>query len=211
MTNQHEMGMTPEDIVAKLSSIKGYAPLFQSAFGDPQITMARIAQAIATFERTIVSGNSPFDRYAAGDKTALSKKAKAGFDFFNGKGECSECHNGPNMSDEKFANLGVGMAAAEPDPGREAVTHKKSDFGKFKVPSLRDVARRAPYMHDGSLRTLSDVLDFYARGGLPNPHVDDRLLKFYLDEETKSNLLAFLESLNGEGWQNIKPPDRLPE
>jgi cytochrome c peroxidase len=185
--------------------------LFEAAFGDSQISFTRVAQALATFQRTIVSGDSAYDRYAAGDKHALSKEAKAGFDFFNGKGECAECHNGPNFTDEKFANLGVGMAAPHPDPGREAVTHKKSDFGKFKVPALRDLAHLGPYMHDGSLKTLGDVLDFYARGGLPNPHVDDRLLKFYMDDETKRDLLAFLDSLNGDGWQKITPPDASPQ
>jgi cytochrome c peroxidase len=210
ISNPHEMGMTADGVVAKLSQIKGYTPLFEAAFGDSQITFARAAQALATFERTIVSGNSAYDRYAAGDKSALSKDAKAGFDFFNGKGECSECHNGPNFSDEKFANLGIGMDAAYPDPGREAVTGKKSDFGKFKVPSLRDLASRGPYMHNGSLKTLADVLDFYSRAGLPNPHVDDRLLKFYMDADTKRNLLAFLDSLNGEGWQNIQAPAAFP-
>jgi cytochrome c peroxidase len=211
VTNPHEMGMTADGVVAKLSEIKGYAPLFEAAFGDPQITFARVAQALATFQRMIVSGNSAYDRYAAGDKPALSKQAKAGLDFFNGKGECAECHTGPNFTDEKFANLGVGMAAAHPDPGREAVTHKKSDFGRFKVPTLRDLGRRGPFMHDGSLQTLGDVLDFYARGGIPNPHVDDRLLKFYMDEETRRDLLVFLDSLNGEGWQKIAPPTVLPQ
>lgn len=211
VTNPHEMGMTADAVVTKLSQIRGYAPLFQAAFGDPQITFARIAQALATFQRTIVSGNSAYDRYAAGEKPALSKEAKAGFDFFNGKGECAECHNGPNFTDEKFANLGIGMAAPHPDPGREVVTKKKSDFGKFKVPTLRDLAHRGPYMHDGSLKTLGDVLDFYARGGLPNPHVDDRLFKFYMDDRTKRDLLAFLDSLNGEGWQNITPPASFPQ
>lgn len=103
------------------------------------------------------------------------------------------------------------MAAAHPDPGREAVTHKKSDFGKFKVPTLRDPAHRGPYLHDGSLKTLADVLDFYARAGIPNPHVDDRLLKFYMDAETKRDLLAFLDSLNGEGWQKITAPQAFPQ
>ncbi len=211
VTNPHEMGMSADRVVARLSQIAGYGPLFQAAFGDAQVTFARVAQALATFQRTIVSGNSAYDRYAAGDKSALNKEAKAGFDFFNGKGECAECHNGPNFSDEKFANLGVGMAAPHPDPGRAVVTKKKSDFGKFKVPTLRDLASRGPYMHDGSLKTLGDVLDFYARGGLPNPHVDDRLLRFYMDEQTKRNLLAFLNSLNGEGWQNIKAPAAFPQ
>jgi cytochrome c peroxidase len=211
ITNPHEMGMTADGVVTRLAQIRGYAPLFKAAFGDEQITFGRVAQGLATFQRTIVSGNSAFDRYMAGDKSALSKEAKAGFDFFNGKGECAECHKGPNFTDEKYANLGIGMDAPHPDPGRGFVTKKKSDFGKFKTPTLRDLAHRGPYMHDGSIKTLADVLDFYSRGGLPNPNVDERLLKFYMDERTKRGLLAFLDSLNGEGWQHIQAPVTFPQ
>ena len=211
ITNPDEMGMTTEGVTQKIRSIKGYAPLFAAAFGDSSITFDRIAKAIATFERTIVSGNSAYDRYLAGDKSALTKQQKDGLDFFNKKGECAECHKGPNFSDEKFANLGVGMDQPNPDPGRSAVTKKRSDFGKFKAPTLRDLAHRAPYMHDGSVKTLSEVLDIYAKGGLPNPHLDTRLAPFYLDEETKRDLLAFLDSLNGEGWQNITAPVTFPQ
>ncbi len=211
ITNPDEMGMTTDGVVQKIRSIKGYAPLFAAAFGDSAITYERIAQALATFERTIVSGNSPYDRYLAGDKNALTKQQKDGLDFFNKKGECAECHSGVNMTTEKFANLGVGMDQANPDPGRFAVTKKRSDFGKFKVPTLRDIARRAPYMHDGSVKTLAEVLDLYAKGGLANPHLDSRLTPFYLDEETRRDLLAFLDSLSGEGWENITPPAAFPQ
>jgi cytochrome c peroxidase len=210
LTDPDEMGMTVEQAVQNIRAISGYAPLFASAFGDSTISFDRIAKAIATFERTIVSGNSPYDRYLAGDKSALTKQQKDGLDFFNKKGECAECHNGPNFTNQKFANLGVGMDKPDPDPGREAVTKKRGDFGKFKVPTLRDLAPRTPYMHDGSEKTLSDVLDLYAKGGLPNPHLDTRLTPFYLDEQTRQDLLAFLDSLNGEGWQRIKPPTEFP-
>jgi len=210
VTNPDEMGMTPEAVVQKLRDINGYAPLFAAAFGDSTITFERIAKAITTFERTILSGNSAYDRYLAGDKSALTKQQKDGLDFFNKKGECAECHSGPNFTTEKFANLGVGMDQVNPDPGREAVTKKRGDFGKFKVPTLRDLANRAPYMHDGSIKTLGEVLDLYAKGGLPNPHLDTRLTPFYMDEQTKQDLLAFLAALNGEGWQKITPPVVFP-
>jgi cytochrome c peroxidase len=211
LTNPDEMGMTVDQVVERIRGIKGYGPLFAAAFGDDTISFDRIAKAVATFERTIVSGDSPYDRYAAGDKSALTKQQKDGLDFFNKKGECAECHSGPNFSDEKFANIGVGMDRTPADPGREAVTHKRSDRGKFKVPTLRDLARRAPYMHDGSVRTLADILELYAKGGLPNPHLDTRLTPFYLDSETRENLLAFLDSLNGDGWQKITAPAVLPQ
>ena len=211
VSNPDEMGMTPDAVVRKLQDIKGYAPLFAAAFGDCEITFERIAKALGTFERTIVSGNSPYDRYLAGDKSALTKQQKDGLDFFNKKGECAECHSGPNFTTEKFANLGIGMDRTHPDPGREAVTKKRGDFGKFKVPSLRDLAHRAPYMHDGSIETLGKVLDVYAKGGLPNPHLDTRLAPFYMDEQTKQDLLLFLDSLNGEGWERITPPTAFPQ
>ena len=215
VTNPDEMGMSADKVVQRLRAIQGYAPLFAAAFADQAtsnaITFERIAQAIATFERTIVSGDSAYDRYLAGDKSALTKQQKDGLDFFNKKGECAECHSGPNFTTERFANLGIGMDRANPDPGREAVTKKRGDFGKFKVSTLRDLDHRAPYMHDGRFQTLGEVLDLYAKGGLPNPHLDTRLTPFYLDEQTKQDLLAFLAALNGEGWQKITPPTTFPQ
>ena len=211
VTNPDEMGMTADQVVQRLRGIEGYAPLFAAAFGDGAITLERIAKAIATFDRTILSGNSAYDRYLAGDKSALTKQQKDGLDFFNKKGECAECHSGPNFTTEKFANLGIGMDQVNPDPGREIITKKRGDLGKFKVPTLRDLAHRAPYMHDGSIKTLGEVLDLYAKGGLPNPHLDTRLTPFYMDEQTKQDLLAFLAALNGEGWQKITPPAAFPQ
>jgi cytochrome c peroxidase len=211
VTNPDEMGMTADRVVQAVQSIKGYAPLFAAAFGDSTINFDRITKAIATFERTIVSGNSPYDRYLAGDRSALTKQQKDGLDFFNRKGECAECHIGPNFTTEKFANLGIGMDLLNPDPGRETFTKRRGDFGKFKIPTLRDLAHRGPYMHDGRFKTLGEVLDLYAKGGLPNPHLDTRLTPFYLDEQTKRDLLAFLDSLNGEGWDKITPPSAFPQ
>jgi cytochrome c peroxidase len=211
ITNPDEMGMSEDSVVQRIRGIKGYPALFAAAFGDSSISFERIAKALATFQRTIVSGNSAYDRYLAGDKFALTESQKAGLEFFNKKGDCVECHSGPNFTNEKFANIGVGMDQDHPDPGREAVTKKRGDLGKFKVPTLRDLARRAPYMHDGSIKTLGEVLDIYAKGGLPNPHLDTRLTPFYLDERTKRDLLAFLDALNGEGWQQIVPPAAFPQ
>ena len=211
VTNPDEMGMTVERVVQTVEGIKGYAPLFAAAFGETTVNFDRIAQAIATFERTIVSGNSAYDRYLAGDKSALTKQQKDGLEFFNRKGECAECHSGPNLTTEKFANLGIGMDRLNPDPGREVVTRKRGDFGKFKIPTLRDLAHRAPYMHDGRFKTLDEVVDLYAKGGVPNHHLDTRLTPFFLDEQTKQDLLAFLDSLNGEGWQKITPPTAFPQ
>jgi len=211
ITDPDEMGMTVDQVVERLRRIPGYAPLFAAAFGDRSIDFDRVAKALASFERTIGSGNSAYDRYRLGDKSALTRRQKAGLDFFNGKGECAECHSGPNFTTEKFANLGIGMDQPNPDPGLEAITKRRGDFGKFKVPTLRDLASRGPYMHDGRFKTLGEVLDFYAEGELPNPHLDTRLTPFYMDEQTKQDLLDFLSSLNGEGWQKIAPPTAFPQ
>ncbi len=211
VTHPDEMGMKADDAVKAIATIPGYAPFFTAAFGDSTVTFDRIAKAIGVFERTLVSGNSPYDRFVAGNKSALTKEAREGLDLFNGKAECAECHSGPDFTNEKFENLGIGMDRPNPDPGRETVTHKRGDFGKFKTPTLRDLAGRGPYMHDGRFKTLDEVLDFYAKGGIPNPHVDERLLQFYMNGKSKAALLAFLDSLNGEGWQTITPPKALPQ
>lgn len=210
LTNPHEMGMTPEKVIRRLQGIQGYGPLFAAAFGDDTVTLDRLARAIATFERTIVSGNSAYDRYRAGDKSALTKPQKDGLDFFEKTGECAECHSGASFSNEKFVNLGVGMDRRPLDLGRELITKNRRDFGKFKVPTLRDLSARDCYMHDGQYTKLGDVLDFYAKGGLPNPHEDTRLAPFYMDPETKQDLLDFLSALDGEGWK-IAPPAAFPQ
>lgn len=206
-----EMGTSPQAAARAIASIAGYTPLFKQAFGDGNVTYDRVTQAIASFERTILSGNSPYDRYVHGDKRALSPAAKRGLDIFERSGECAECHSGFNFTDEKFASLGIGPDEQPPDPGREGITHKPGDEGKFKVPTLREVAHTAPYMHDGRFRTLDDVLEFYRKGGRPSRYLDSRIAPFFLDAPAKADLTEFLKSLSGEGWQQIKVPERLPQ
>jgi cytochrome c peroxidase len=210
VSNPDEMGSSGEAAAAAVAKIPGYAPLFAAAFGDPAVTFDRIAKAIATFERTILSGNSPYDRYLNGDKQALNASAKRGLTIFERTGECNECHRGFNFTDEKFASLGIGPDREPFDLGLEAITGKHRDAGKFKVPTLREVSHTAPYMHDGRFRTLDDVLEFYRKGGQPGPHLDSRVASFFLDAPAKADLTAFLESLDGEGWQQIQRPIKLP-
>ena len=210
VTAPDEMGSTPTATAGAIAKIAGYGPLFDTAFGDREVTFDRIAKAIATFERTILSGNSPYDRYVNGDKRALSRAAKKGLEIFMRTGECAECHKGPNFTDEKFSSLGIGPDATPPDTGLEGITHKPRDEGKFKVPTLREVEHTGPYMHDGRFRTLDEVLEFYRKGGQPGPHLDSRIALFFLDAPAKANLLEFLKSLSGEGWQQIKGPEKLP-
>jgi cytochrome c peroxidase len=211
MSASDEMGTTPLAAVGVVSGIAGYARLFEEAFGDRQVTFDRIAKALASFERTIVSGNSAYDRFTAGDKHALTPAARRGLDIFERSGECSECHGGFNFSDEKFASLGIGPDQRVPDLGLAEISKKRRDEGKFKVPTLREVVRTGPYMHDGRFRTLDEVLEFYRKGGKPGAHLDSRIAPFFLDEAAKANLMEFLQSLSGEGWQQIKAPETLPQ
>jgi cytochrome c peroxidase len=192
--NPIEMGFTHDACVAKLSSIKGYEPLFRKAFGDGKVSIDRVAQAIATFERTILTGNSPYD------KKAMSASAARGRALFHGKANCAICHDGFNFSDSDFHNLGVGMQKeiAKPDLGRRDQTKEKADTGKFKTPTLRNLADTAPYMHDGSQKTLAEVVDFYDRGGEKNEQLDGRIKPLKLTAQEKTDLLAFLDALNGD-------------
>jgi len=194
--NPIEMGETLENVVAKLNAIPGYREQFQGVFGTAPNTEG-IAKAIAAFERTIVSGPSPYDLHLMGDESALSAAAKRGMRLFNGKGHCIACHSGPSFSDQSFHNLGVGMDKKDPDRGRFDHTKNPADTGKFKTPTLRNVAMTPPYLHDGSAKTLRDVVDLYDRGGVPNPHLDRLMLPLTLTGREKDDLVAFLEALTG--------------
>jgi cytochrome c peroxidase len=211
IANPIEMGNTHEAVVARLKSIKGYAPLFKQAFGSEEITIDLVAMAIATFERTIVSGNAPYDRYKAGNKAALSESARRGFDVFFNKAKCDSCHFGINFTDGGFYNVGVGMDKPQPDLGRALITKRASDNGVFKTPTLREIARTAPYMHDGSLATLEDVVEFYNKGGGANPSLDTRMKKLDLTDQDKKDLVEFLKALSGEGWQHAQAPKSFPQ
>jgi cytochrome c peroxidase len=194
--NPIEMGETLDNVVRKLNAIPGYRSQFQAVFGT-DATEDGIAQAIAAFERTVVTGPSPYDRYLAGEATALSPEARRGLDVFMDKGRCVLCHAGPMLSDQSFHNLGVGMDRPDPDIGREAVTKNRRDRGRFKTPPLRNVALTWPYLHDGSARSLEDVLDLYDRGGLPNATLDPMMRPLGLTSQDKADLKAFMEALSG--------------
>jgi len=207
--NPIEMGETLENVVRKLNAIPGYKEQFQQVFGT-DVTTDGIAKAIASFERTIVSGPSPYDRYIAGDKKAMSAAAIRGMEIFNGKGHCSPCHSGPMFSDQSFHNIGVGMDAAEPNVGREAITKDPNDRGKFKTPGLRNVALTHPYLHTGMEKTLMDVVEFYNRGGIKNPNLDPMMLPLNLTQGEKEALVAFMEALTGT-LPDVKAPPLPPD
>ena len=203
----HEAYKHCEECIGK---IQGYAPLFKEAFGDDSCSLEHISKAIATFERTILSGNSPYDRYVAGDRTAMTSQQIEGLRVFKKVG-CANCHGGSNFTDGRFMNIGIGMADKNPDLGRYDVTKDSLDIGAFKTPTLRDVSKSAPYMHDGSLKTLEEVVDYYDKGGTPNPHLSFMMKPLKMTSEDKKALVAFMYALDGEGWELIEAPKTFPK
>lgn len=203
----HEAHRQCEENVKKIT---GYKTLFEKVFGHSKITINEIAQAISTFERTILSGNSPYDRYMAGDHKALTEEQINGLKIFNRVG-CANCHAGPNFADDRFHNIGIGMDQPSPDTGRYGITHQDKDWGAFKTPTLREVARSGPYMHDGSIKNLEEVIEYYDIGGIKNKNLHPLLKPLHLSAQDKQDLLSFLKSLNGEGWQNFKEPKEYPK
>ncbi|HET9533534.1 MAG TPA: cytochrome c peroxidase [Blastocatellia bacterium] len=234
LTNPLEMGMPSHDaVVDRVKQAPDYVKRFQEVFGGP-VTIDNIAKAIASFERTQLSGDSPFDRFNAGDKSAISAEAQRGFEIFKGKGRCITCHefnaSSPFFTDFKYHNVGVGMKATKnfeslarqvqqmaqqqqltaesldqlslsegfSELGRFLVTREPKDVGAFKTPPLRDIELTAPYMHDGSQKTLREVIDFYNKGGEPNPNLDGGIRKLDLTDQEISDLEAFLKSLTSD-------------
>lgn len=211
IANPIEMGMTHEASVAKIAAVAGYRPMFEKAFGSADINIDRVAQAIATFERTVLSGNSPWDRYKAGNPKALTPAQVRGMKVFFDKAKCDQCHEGVNFTTNSYHNLGVGTDKPNPDPGRYEVTKDPKDWGSFKTPTLREIARTAPYMHDGSLPTLEEVVEFYDKGGILNKNLDEKMKPLKLTADQKRDLVEFMKALSGEGWQHIAPPQSFPQ
>jgi cytochrome c peroxidase len=211
MANPIEMGNTHDALVANLKGIPGYRILFKNVFGTDDFTIEHVGKAIATYERTVLSGNSPYDRYKAGKKNSMTAVQIRGLDVFVNKAKCDQCHEGINFTTNAYHNLGVGMDKPNPDEGRFVVTKNPSDWGAFKTPTLREIANTGPYMHDGSLKTLRDVVDFYDKGGIPNKNLDEKVKALHLTEQEKNDLVEFLKALNGEGWQNAAVPAKFPE
>ncbi len=209
--NPIEMGMSsPAELESRLSRIAGYREQFQQAFGT-DVTAENVAKALAAFERTILSGDAPYDRYKAGEADALSEPALRGMKLFSNKAHCSACHSGANFSDGAFHNLGMGVKNPNFDVGREKISGLLGDRGSFKTPLLRDIARTAPYMHDGSLPTLEAVIDHYDKGGVPNPQLDEEIYPLKLTAQEKRDLLAFLrEGLTGSAYPFASAP-KLPD
>jgi cytochrome c peroxidase len=191
-----EMNGNPEKVVALLKSLPGYVKDFQAAFGG-EPTFDRVAKAIASFERIVVDLDSPFDRWARGKDDAMTAEQKRGFEMFVGKARCSVCHSGSLFSDKRFHNIGLGDA----DEGRSGVTKDPDDRGAFRTPTVRNAALTGPYMHNGQLKTLREVIDHYERVSNErekHPGMSIFVLPFKLEEAEKKDLEAFLHALTGD-------------
>lgn len=230
IANPIEMANTHEQAIATLKSIPGYVKQFEAVFGAKGVTIDTVAQAIASFERCLVTGPSPYDHAeqfkrfekldaddiadiksddpelyatylkAVADvkKFPMSESAKRGRDlYFSERVNCAACHVGANLTDEKYHNIGVGMDKPMPDEGRMAISKKPEDFGAFKTPTIRNVEQSAPYMHDGSLKTLEEVVEFYNKGGIPNKNLSSKIKKLNLTDQEKKDLVEFMMACTG--------------
>jgi len=198
-----EMNLPLDQMLGKLEAMPSYRPLFDKAYPGEGISKATISKSIATFERTVVSGDAPFDRWVRGDEKAVSANAKRGFMLFNEKALCSKCHSGWRFTDDSFHDIGV----AGDDIGRGKIMPDIAVLQyAFKTPTLRDVDRRAPYMHDGSEKTLGEVVDFYDRGGKQRrPAVSEHVKPLQLTSEEKADLVAFLKTLTSQDKPVVVP------
>ncbi len=190
-----EMNLPLDGLVRRVDGIAGYRRMFACAYPGQKITAEAIARALATFERTVVSGVAPFDKWISGDNSAISESAQRGFDLFNTKAACQKCHTGWNFTDNGFHDTGVG----DQDKGRGADLPLEAMQHAFKTPTLRNSDRRSPYMHDGSEQSLEDVIDLYDRGGrVKRPSLAPEMVPLHLTKLEKSDLMAFLASLSSD-------------
>jgi len=190
-----EMNLPIDQLMGRLEGIAEYGPLFQAAFPGEGMSAKTVAKAIATFERTIVSGRAPFDAWIEGDEKAISDSAKSGFVVFNTKGRCTACHSGWNFTDDSFHDIGL----PDEDVGRGKYLPNITKMQHaFKTPGLREIARRGPYMHDGSAATLKAVVEHYDRGGVDRPSRSEEMKPLNLTDQEKADLLAFMNTLTSD-------------
>jgi cytochrome c peroxidase len=201
------VGEKTDEIVAKINALQDYRSQFQKVF-QSDATADNMMKAIAAYERTIIGGNTKWDRWRAGDQSAISQSAYRGWNIFQGI-KCNNCHDGILFTDQQYHNIGIGMDQKEPDVGRFKVSNRPEDTGAFKTPTLRDIAKSAPYFHDGSAKTLEEAVDIMLAGGKPNQYLDKKNLKPQNPlPEQREDLLNFLRSLTVD-CTLTKPP--LPQ
>ncbi len=209
-----EMNMPLDVLLPKLRNIKGYVDLFEKAYPGEGITEKTLAKAIASFERTVVSTESPFDKYAKGDKHAISDKAKEGFDLFTGKAGCVNCHDGFNFTDGSFHNIGLYDGELQgKELGRYLVKMRAAWYGVMKTPTLRDVAKSFPYFHDGSVKTLEEATAICAGGGRFEHNVKNKSLSIvdrHLTKEEIDKVVAFMHTLTGPDM-DLTIPTKFPQ
>src|SRR5699024_10447415 len=196
-----EMNMDLDELVGKLSDIEGYPEMFADTFGE-DITIDNIAKALAAFQRTIVIDDTRFNRFLEGDYDAMTEHEIDGMELFVGDARCISCHNGQNFSDNKFHNIGI----ESDDKGRKEITGFNADDGVFRTPGLYGIKHHPPYMHDGSLETLEEVIDYYDRGGDNHPNKSPIVKELNLSDAEKDALLAFLNVLSGESYPHHDAP-----
>ena len=244
IANPIEMGHTHEAVIKGLKGVEGYRLQFEHIFPGKGMSIDTVAQAIASFERVLVTGTSPADFYdpllnfqkgfrdelkdlaafkaddlesyeqywklkRASDAHPITSSAIRGRELFFGKANCTACHAGANFTDEKFHNIGIGMDKSMPDLGRFDVTKADKDRGAFKTPTVRNAAQTGPYMHDGSMNTLEEVIDWYDKGGHPNPYLSDKMKKLNLTPQEKEDLVSYMKALHGD-LPSVRT-DRLPK
>jgi cytochrome c peroxidase len=203
---RNQLSVDPAKATEKINAVAGYKPQFQAVFGGPATT-ENISQALAAYLRTKNSDNSPWDRYEAGDKSAVSQEAIEGHALFNGKGLCVACHAPPHYGNSTFFNIGLEGGKPKPDPGRANVTKEASDTGAFKTPSLRSVALGAPYFHDGSAATLKEAVRYMANGTSTDPNKSPILSNKNLTDAEIDKITAFLTALTStEKWTAVEVP-----
>lgn len=204
INSANNMNLSEAVAVERLSHIDGYVDAFQTAFGEGPITKRKIELALATFQRTIVSTEAPFDYWIKGNESAISEQAKRGFDLFNNKANCVACHSGWAFTDASFHDIGV-ERGDDIGRGKQFPNSPKLRYA-FKTPTLRDAARRTPYMHDGSVATLEEVIDLYDRGGIDRPSRSELVFPLKLTKREKNDLIAFLRTLTGKQEPISVPP-----
>lgn len=186
-----EMNMPLNQLLPRLKKVAYYRKTFDQVYGADGLTKTNLGRAIAAFERTIISNDSPFDRYIAGDKAAMSASQIRGLALFKGKANCIDCHDGANFTDDSFHNIGVG----DGDPGRAQVSGEKSMIGAFKTPGLRNIVFSAPYLHDGSAASLEEVVELYNKGGNTSKNLDKLIKPLNLSKQEKFDLISFMGAL----------------
>ncbi len=190
-----EMALPLDELLQRLNNIAEYKPLFEAAFPGEGIRASTVAKAIATYERTVVSGRAPFDAWVDGNDTAITESAKRGFMLFNSKAQCSSCHSGWKFTDDSFHD--IGLKSEDIGRGKFLEGIPKAQHG-FKTPGLREITRRAPYMHDGSIATLEAVVEHYDDAGIERDSRSDFIKPLGLTAQEKADLVAFLRTLTSD-------------